>query len=215
MNKLPKLYENLLKEYGVPGPWPWFGRDQPHTPEEIAIGAILTQNTNRTNVGKALERLREANACTISGIYRLGKRDYNKLKILIRPSGFFNQKAKRLLEFSRYIIEVFGTLKKFFSLPLRQARNKLLCLNGIGPETADTILLYAGNKPAFVIDCYTQRFVKRYKLTRLEDYQKLQEFFTRNLPKKIQLYQAFHALIIRWGKDQRPKTKDQRLKTKD
>lgn len=192
------LYLRLLSVYGEPGPWPWFEQDTPHTAEEIAIGAILTQNTNWKNVEKALRNLRANGACAIDGIYKLGAKNYSRLKELIRPSGYYNQKTKRLFGFCKFIIENHKTLKNF--LERKRAREELLALNGIGPETADTILLYGGNRPVFVIDAYTKRFAAHYKLTKHLSYNDLQKFFLKNLPKDAKLFQDYHALIVKWGK---------------
>lgn len=197
-SKVLYLYLLLLSRYGEPGPWPWFGNGPAHTPEEIAIGAILTQNTNWKNVEKALYNLKANRVCTIRELYKLGEKDYAKLKELIRPSGYYNQKAKRLFEFCKFITEQYKNLKPF--LKQRTAREELLALHGIGPETADTILLYAGNQPVFVIDAYTKRFAKYYNLTKEASYQNLQKFFMENLPKDAKLFQDYHALIVKWGK---------------
>lgn len=193
-----RLYLRLLSLFGDPGHWPWFGNGPAHTSEEIAIGAILTQNTNWKNVEKAIENLRITNACSIRGTYKLGIEDYKKLKVLVRPSGYYNQKTKRLFEFCKFIIKKHKTLKNF--LKRKGAREELLALHGIGPETADTILLYAGNKPIFVIDAYTKRFATHYKLTKHLSYDDLQKFFLKNLPEDAGLFQDYHALIVKWGK---------------
>jgi len=200
-SRVLSLYFELLRKYGEPGPWPWWGKDKPYTREEIAIGAILTQNTNWKNVEKAVENLKRGNFCSIDRIYDLGRLDLGKLRELIRSSGFYNQKAERLFKFCRFIVEGYGSLGKFFKLPTDEAREKLLAINGVGKETADTILLYAGNKPIFVIDSYTKKFVKDSKLWRKTDYDPLQKFFTENLPGETSLYQDYHALIVRWGKE--------------
>ncbi|MBI2007536.1 MAG: MGMT family protein [Candidatus Blackburnbacteria bacterium] len=193
------LYIYLLSLWGPPGPWPWFGNGPAHTPEEIAIGAILTQNTNWKNVEKVLCSLKADGTCTIDGICKLGAKNYIRLKELIRPSGYYNQKAKRLFEFCKFIVEEHKTLKNF--LARKNAREELLALYGIGPETADAILLYAGNRPVFVVDAYTKRFAKHYDLTKETSYQGLQNFLIENLPKDTKLFQDYHALIVKWGKD--------------
>lgn len=193
-----ELYLRLLSVFGEPGPWPWFGNGPAHTPEEIAAGAILTQNTNWKNVKKALDNLKANGVRTIEDIYRLGVKDYTRLKELVRPSGYYNQKARRLFEFCKFIITKHKTLKKF--LARETAREELLALHGIGPETADAILLYSGNVPIFVIDAYTKRFAKYYNLTKETPYQNLQKFFMENLPKDARLFQDYHALIVKWGK---------------
>lgn len=188
----------LLLHYGEPGPWPWFGNGPAHTPEEVAIGAILTQNTNWKNVEKALDNLKRENAYTIRGNYELGIKNYGRLLELVKPSGYYNQKAKRLFEFCKFIVERYKTLERF--LARETAREELLALNGIGPETADTILLYAGNRPIFVIDTYTKKFTQAHKLTKNLSYDNLQKFFLKNLPQDTKLFQDYHALIVRWGK---------------
>lgn len=208
-------YFELLKKYSYPQPWPWFadltkaGFVKPHNSEEITIGAILTQNTSWRNVEYALENLRQEDVCSIDGIYKLGSKNYQKLKQLVRPSGFYNQKSERLYKFSKFIIEDFKNLKNFFKLSLLDARSKLLDLHGIGKETADTILLYAGNKPVFVVDSYTKKFAETKRLNSGLDYDSLQKFFIKNLPKNIKLYQNYHALIIKWVKD-KPKQSTQK-----
>lgn len=205
--KITILYLNLLKKYGEPGPWPWFlsslssSGQVPATPEEIAIGAILTQNTNWKNVEKAIDNLKQERVCAIREVNKLGESDYNKLKTLIRPAGFYNQKAHYLFGFCKYIIENFRTLENFFKLPLKEAREELLKLNGIGRETADTILLYAGRKPVFVIDVYTKRFAEKHNFSGDFSYDALQQLFTKSLPIKVRLYRDYHALIVRWGKE--------------
>jgi endonuclease-3 related protein len=213
-NEVLILYFELLKKYGQPQAWPWFPSAgsgqvlskstehfQPHSSEEIVIGAILTQRTNWRNVELALENLKSAGVFSIYDIYKLGSKNYVKLTQLIKPSGFYNQKAKRLFEFCKFITKNFKSLKNFFKLSCDEARQKLLSLSGIGKETADTILLYAGNKPIFVIDAYTQKFAETKKLNSDLDYDSLQEFFIKNLPKNVKLYQDFHALIIKCGKE--------------
>ncbi|MCL4353059.1 methylated-DNA--[protein]-cysteine S-methyltransferase [Patescibacteria group bacterium] len=208
------LYLNLLFEYGYPGPWPWHNINKTagdaHTPDEIAIGAILTQNTNWRNVEKALFNLKKEKANSITAIYNLGSKNINKLKTLIRPSGFYNQKGERLFTFCKYIVKNYKNLDRFFkSKNTAKLRKELLEIKGIGEETADTMLLYAGNQPTFVIDAYTKRFAKQHKLLDSKDYKKLKEFFEENLPKTIpqkklsELYQNYHALIVAWGKNRK------------
>jgi len=205
--KIFVLYLDLLKKYGEPGPWPWSPSSRsssgqvPSTPDEIVVGAILTQNTNWRNVETALENLEAIGPITIEQIYSLGRGDFEKLKALVRPSGFYNQKADRLFSLSKYLIENFQGLRNFFKLPLKQARENLLAIKGIGKETADTILLYAGNEPAFVIDSYTKRFAREYKLCSELDYEALQKLFVESLPKNLRVYQDYHASIVKWGKE--------------
>lgn len=208
--KILEYYFYLLKKLGEPGHWPWFGQGPKHTKEEIVIGAVLTQNTNWRNVEKALANLRKRGLNTLFAIYTLGKINFEDLKNLVRPSGFYNQKAERLFNLAKFIIDNYGELQNFFLLPLKEARSKLLSLRGIGPETADTILLYAGEKPIFVVDNYTKRFCQKYftdlpsfyDRAKMADYSILQKFFMDkdNLPQSTKLFQDYHALIVEWGK---------------
>lgn len=193
------IYFQLLFKLGLPGKWPWYG-DRPHSKEEIVLGSILTQNTNWRNVQKAIENLRGEKANSILGIYKLGLKNYDLLKELIRPSGFYNQKAERLFLFCKFIIEKYGTLKEFSKLPILKIRTDLSSSRGIGKETADTIILYSLNKPIFVIDSYTKKFTQRFNLINSHDYDLLQNYFMKNLPKDVLLYQNYHALIIKSGK---------------
>lgn len=204
LTKVLRLYHQMLSTYGEPGHWPWFeaGKKRPHTPEEIIIGAVLAQNTNWRNVEYALCNLQHANITTLKKILALGKKNPNTLSTLIRPSGFFHQKTERLLCFATYLITCYGGLERFAKHPIQKLRAELLGLPGIGSETADTILLYATRKPIFVIDAYTRRFAKHFHLTKREKYDDLQHYFMHRLPRNTRLYQNYHALIVRWGKDQ-------------
>lgn len=203
--KAMRLYFQLLERFGFPGPWPWFNQGVKHTKGEIVISAVLTQNTSWTNVEKALNNLRRKKANNLEKIYKLGKNGLDELKKLIKPSGFYNQKAERLWCLTKFIVENYKNLDNFFKLSLNETRGKLLSLRGIGQETADTILLYAGEKPIFVIDAYTERFVRAY-LKHLPShhgrfkYEDRQKFFMDNLPLNIKLFQNYHALIVKWGK---------------
>lgn len=206
--KVLKLYFFLLKKYGDPGPWPWFNQGKKASIDEIIVGAVLTQNTNWNNVEKALDNLRKNKLNKIEKIYWLGKKNLIKLKQLIRPSGFYNQKGEYLFNLSSFLIEKYQGYKNFFKLSLKKARQYLLNIKGIGEETADTILLYAADKPVFVVDRYTIFFARKYfkNVTFLSDrskmlQQNLQKFFMNNLPLNIKLFQDYHALIVRWGKE--------------
>lgn len=203
------FYFYLLQKFGEPGPWPWFNQGRPATKEEIVISAILTQNTNWRNVEKALDNLRKNKTNSLKAVYQLGRKNLNDLKQLIRPSGFYNQKGERLFGLAKFIIENFKSLDNFFKLSIKKTRELLLSLKGVGEETADTILLYAGCKPIFVIDAYTRKFVKRYfnqepsfhDQNKIVPYKILQKFFMDNLPAEVKLFQDYHALIVRWGKE--------------
>jgi endonuclease-3 related protein len=182
------LYDRLYAAYGPQHWWPGDG------PFDVIAGAILTQNTNWTNVEKALAALREAGVWSFKAIHGT---DRDELADLIRPSGYFNQKARKLHEFSALVENDFnGELDKLLGLPMDDLRGRLLGIWGIGEETADDIVLYAANKPSFVIDTYTRRIVDRLGWRvdgdRYADYQSL---FTERLPRDATLYNEYHALL--------------------
>ncbi|MFW6121157.1 MAG: endonuclease III domain-containing protein [Petrotogales bacterium] len=172
---------------------------------EIMVGAILTQNTAWSNVEKALTNLKTNNSLIVKKMVEI---DIENLKTMIQPSGFFNQKATRLKTVANYLYKNFkGDLDKFFNRDLSQIRMELLSLNGIGPETADSMLLYAGNHPIFVVDAYTKRICQRLDVKIEGDsYDKIQQYFQgelhKNFPKKdtAQLYKQLHALIVELAK---------------
>ena len=154
--ELRKYYEALYAAWGPQHWWPAESRF------EVIVGAYLTQNTAWTNVERALENLRAASLLDIEGIRSVS---LAKLQRLIRPSGYFRQKAARLKTFIRFLDKNYeGSLDKLFAEPTEKLRNILLDLNGIGPETADSILLYAGNHPVFVVDAYTRRILSRHEI---------------------------------------------------
>lgn len=194
MSNLLDIYQRLLKHYGTRNWWP------AETPFEVIIGAILTQNTNWNNVEKAIANLRQANILTIDAILKL---DLVTLEQLIRPSGFFRQKAERLHLFCRYLQKHHqGNLDHLFAQDLSLVRDELLRLKGIGPETADSILLYAGQYPSFVVDAYTYRLFGRLGvLSGKEKYDSVRELFMSQIPEDIQLYNEYHALIVIHCKD--------------
>jgi endonuclease-3 related protein len=155
-NAIRAYYHKLFSAWGRQHWWPAQSRF------EMIVGAYLTQNTSWTNVEKALGNLRKARLLTISGIRRTPQ---HKLEQLIRPSGYFRQKAQRLKTFVRFLDERYGgSFEQMFARPTAELRNELLALNGIGPETADSILLYAGNHPVFVVDAYTRRILERHQI---------------------------------------------------
>lgn len=204
MNKIYQLYFSLFKKYGEPeGYWKkWCKKKKTKKDkEEIIISAILTQMTNWKNVELAIKNLKKAKVLSIEKIYKLGKKNLGLLEKFIQPSGFYKQKAKRIFQLCQFIIKDYKFLKNFFNQDLKICRQELLKLQGIGPETADSILLYVGEKPIFVIDKYTKRFVKKYKIADELSYNELQKLFEKNLPKNVRLYQDFHALIIIDGKN--------------
>ncbi len=194
MINLQHTYQKLLDHYGSRNWWP------AETPFEVVIGAILTQNTNWKNVEKAIANLRQVDALTLEAILDL---ELAALEQLIRPSGFFRQKAERLQFFCRYLQEYHqGSLDHLFKRKLNLVREELLRLKGIGPETADSILLYAGQRPSFVVDAYTYRLFGRLGvLSGKEKYPEVRDFFMSHLPQDIQLYNEYHALIVIHCKD--------------
>src|SRR3990167_2624354 len=191
---LEAIYAKLYRHFGPQSWWPG------ETPFEVIVGAILTQNTNWQNVAKAINNLKQAKVLSPKKLYSLPR---PRLAQLIRPSGYFNIKAKRLKEFLDFLFKNYnGSLKKMFSRPVEDLRKEILSVKGIGPETADSILLYAGGFPVFVVDAYTKRIFSRQKLLSEDaEYHQVQELFTRSLKKDVQLYNEYHALIVRLGKD--------------
>lgn len=200
--RVKTIYNQLLKKYGPQRWWPVFmthdADSMTHDVNfEIAVGAILTQNTAWKNVAKAIENLYHAKALTPARILKLPTR---KLQTLIRPAGYFRQKAKKLRLFSGWLLEEFsGDVLKLKRYEIKEIRDKLLARWGIGPETADSIILYALNNPIFVIDEYTRRLCKKYGVV-YNTYDEYQKFFESKLPRDTKLFQEFHALIVQWGK---------------
>ncbi len=190
---LLKIYNSL---YNYFGPLKWWPGD---TPFEIMVGAILTQNTSWSNVEKALDNLKKENLLEPRKLYYLHQEE---LAQLIKPSGYYNIKARRLKNFINLFINDFeGSAEKMFSGDSGELRKKLLNVNGIGPETADSILLYAGKKPFFVVDAYTKRVFSRHKLISKDStYYQIQEFFDNNLNRDVKLFNEFHAQIVMLGK---------------
>ncbi|MBI5682153.1 MAG: endonuclease III domain-containing protein [Deltaproteobacteria bacterium] len=191
---LKKTYHKLFKAFGKQHWWPG------ETQFEIIVGAILTQNTAWTNVEKAIKNLKKAGALTPKRMHDLSQ---DELAKLIKPAGYFNIKAKRLKHFLNYLFDEYGgSLDRLFKKRADFLRKGLLLVNGIGPETADSILLYAGNHPVFVVDAYTQRIFSRHMIIDKEaDYEEIQKVFMGNLPHEVKLFNEYHALIVRLGKD--------------
>lgn len=202
--KFLQIYNSLLQRYDMPEKTWTIWRKKNKTSrdrEEIALGAILAQATNWRNAETALENLKKQNKCLIQGVYKIGKKNIKKLEKIVKPSGFYKQKAERIFLFSKFIIENYGSLTNFLKQGTQESREQLLKISGIGPETADSILLYSGDKMIFVIDEYTRRFVKKYQISNKFSYDELQKLFQKNLPKDIGIYQNFHALIVSHGKE--------------
>jgi len=198
--KICKLYRELCKKYGKPaGQWKlWCKRPKTAKGKErVIIGAILTQRTNWKNVELAIGNLERAKIHSLKDIYKLGA---TQLAPLIKPSGFYKTKSQYLFGLAKFILKNYGNLEKMRKVNLEELRKRLLELKGIGPETCDSILLYALDKPVFVVDEYTRRLVKKRRLVKNLSYASLQELFERNLRKDFRLYQDFHALIVINGK---------------
>lgn len=191
---LEKIYQRLLLTFGPQNWWP------AKSAYEMMLGAILTQSTSWHNVELAIGRLRHVKALTPQGLLRLTPA---KLEQVIRCAGYFRQKAQRLTIYSQWYLERFnGTAQTMFRTPWKQLRLELLDIKGIGPETADAILLYAGKKPLFVSDAYTSRIFQRHYLIKEDraSYQDIQEFVMHRLPKIVSVYNEFHALLVATGK---------------
>ena len=168
-------YRTLWQAWGPQHWWP------ARTRFEVIVGAYLTQNTAWTNVEKALANLREQRLLTVSGIRRAR---LSKLERLIRPSGYFRQKAKKLKRFVAFLDSNYGgSLPRMLATPTNRLREQLLALNGAGPETADSILLYAGDHPVFVVDAYTRRILERHQILPADsDYEEIRRLFERSIP---------------------------------
>ncbi len=186
------VFDLLSAAYGPQHLWP------ARTRFEVCVGALLTQNTAWSNVEKAVGNLRREKLLSLKA---LAKADKKKLARAIRPAGYFNQKAGYLKNFCRHVQENHGgSLAKFFALPLPELRRELLEIKGVGPETADSIALYAAAKPSFVVDAYTKRIVHRLGLTREGAYADLKAFFESGLPADARLFNEFHALFVEHAK---------------
>jgi endonuclease-3 related protein len=191
--ELISYYDALFRANG-PQHW-WPGR----TRFEVIVGAILTQNTSWTNVEQAIKKLRGAKLLSAEAIEHV---PLTRLAGLIRSSGYFRQKARKLKEFSRFLrINYQGSLDKMFRASTYELRQLLLSVHGIGPETADSILLYAGNHPVFVVDAYTRRILERHGLARgNEPYEQIRALFEQGLPLDPRLFNEYHALFVHTGK---------------
>ena len=194
-----EMYEAMRLRFGQRKWWPCAEpRSTPAGKLEICIGAILTQNTNWSNVEKALGNLRAAGLMSIPQLRAIR---YDSLGKIIRPAGYYNVKAKRLKNFIRFVSEGFdGNIVAFLNRPIDKLRYDLLLVNGIGPETADSIILYAAKKPTFVIDAYTKRIFLRHKLIKEPtDYETLRDFCQIHIPKNTKLWNDYHAQLVAVG----------------
>ena len=188
--ELIRIYQKLLKNFGKQHWWP------AETRFEVIVGAILIQQPNWRSVERAIENLKSRE---LLNPHLLAVASLNQIDVLIRHLIFFRQKARRINNFSRYLVDKYGSLDKFFSKPTEEILEELLSLKGIGPETADSILLYAADRLIFPIDAYTIRLCKRLGVKDLR-YEHLRRFFENSLPKDLEVYKEFHALIDKLGK---------------
>ncbi|NOX59177.1 MAG: endonuclease III domain-containing protein [Planctomycetes bacterium] len=191
---LMRIYKTLFDAYG---PQHWWPADHP---EEVVIGAILTQNTAWTNVEKAIQELKRAGCL---GFRKIDATSIEDLMQWIRPAGTYRQKAEYLKAFARWLItEHDGDLQRALQGDADTVRRKLLALKGIGPETADAILLYAGNRSTFVVDAYTMRVLRRHGLIESNGagYESVRGLLMQALPHDVQLFNEYHALLVEVGK---------------
>jgi len=190
---LDEYYNALFTHFGPQHWWP------AKTPFEVIVGAILTQNTSWSNVEKAISSLRAAHLLSPRAISQVPLR---RLERLVRPSGYFRQKARKLKAFCEFLrIEYRGSLRRMFATPTVVLRAKLLGVFGIGPETADSILLYAGGHPVFVVDAYTKRMLARHGWAdQNAQYEDIRWMFEREFPGDTGRFNEFHALIVHTGK---------------
>jgi endonuclease-3 related protein len=193
-NVLETIYAALYDTFGQQHWWPG------NSPLEIAAGAILTQNTNWTNVEKAIRILKKERLLSVQALDALAP---ERLATLIRPAGYYNIKAKRLKNFIRFLIAQYrGNMGLLAREDLPVIRKKLLSVNGIGPETADSIILYALRRPVFVIDAYTKRIFSRHGILGNDlSYEACQQMFHAGLKNNVQLFNEYHALLVRLAKD--------------
>lgn len=192
--RLMEMFQNLLNHFGPQRWWP------AETELEMMVGAVLTQNTNWKNVKKALNNLKEGN---LLSLHKLGTLSTSEVAEVIRPAGYFNIKAKRLKNLIDFIVEHYqAELSMFLTEETQALREGLLSVKGIGPETADSILLYAVRRPVFVVDAYTHRIMKRHGMTDEQaSYYELQALFMDHLPEDSALFNEFHALLVKTGKE--------------
>lgn len=193
MTDLLAIFRSLASRFGPQQWWP------AETPFEVVVGAILTQNTAWTNVEKAIANLRAAGVLTPDAVAALTIPD---LEALIRPAGFFRQKASRLRDVTTVLVDhCGGRVEELCAGPLDIARQRLLALPGIGPETADSILLYAAHRPSFVVDAYTRRIFTRLGILHgIESYEAIRARFMHELPPDVDLFNEYHALIVTLAK---------------
>jgi endonuclease-3 related protein len=192
-DKLREIYQLLLKAYGPQNWWP------AESPLEVMIGAILTQNTNWQGVEKAIANLKKNDLLSLDKLHNIS---IEELAESIKPAGYFNLKTRRLKNLIGMVAEAHGgDLGAMGQIETAQFRQELLAVNGVGPETADSILLYAFHRPIFVVDTYTYRVTSRHGLIEEEvNYQALQDLFMEHLPLDVDMFNEYHALLVRVGK---------------
>jgi endonuclease III related protein len=192
--RLLRLYDRLHRRYGPQRWWPARARF------EIVVGAILTQNAAWRNAEQAIARLRAAGALDVQTVLRLPSA---RLAALLRPSGTFRVKARRLRAFAAHVTRRHGgRLARLLALPLPALRDELRGIPGVGSETADAIALYAAGRPIFVVDAYTRRILARHRLVAPDaDYAAVQALLMTHLPHDPALFNEFHALLVRVGKE--------------
>jgi endonuclease-3 related protein len=191
-NLLLDVYERLFDAFGTQDWWPGDG------PFEVMVGAVLVQNTAWKNVERALVNLREADLLDPHALHAVPEAE---LAELIRPAGYYRLKTRRLRNLLDLLIDRYdGSLDEMFVTDLPELREQLLGVTGIGPETADSILLYAGHMPTFVVDTYTARVLKRHAWIEPEaDYHAIQDYFHSQLAENVPLFNEYHALLVRVG----------------
>lgn len=191
---LKNMYHAMHKQLGQQHWWPG------DTPVEVAIGAILTQNTNWNNVEKAIDVLKQHELLDINKINNIKE---DKLAQFIRPTGYYNVKAKRLKNFTAYLVDKYkAVIENMQTEDTEKLRTELLSIKGIGQETADSILLYALNRPVFVIDSYTKRILSRHNILSLKhSYEEFQTLFHESVKKDVKTYNEYHALLVNIGKN--------------
>jgi endonuclease III related protein len=191
---LQEAYRRLFEAFGPQQWWPG------ESPFEMMVGAMLTQNTSWRNVERAIENLRKADLLEPRALYAV---PVDELEELIQPAGYFRVKARRLRSLLEFLVNRYdGSLDAMFETPLAELRQALLAVHGVGPETADSILLYAGGMPSFVVDAYTHRVFARHGWIGFDaDYEQIQDHIQGGLPLDAPLYNEYHALLVRLGKD--------------
>jgi len=192
--ELVQIYRRLYRHFGDLEWWPG------DSPLEISVSAILTQNTAWSNVEKGIRQLKQARALSVGALARMSHR---RLARLIKSSGYFNVKARRLKNFIAFVQNRYsGSFKTMFRQKSVRLRAELLSVSGIGPETADSIVLYAAEKPLFVIDAYTKRIFSRHGVLPFEkSYDEFQTLFTKFLPANVPLYNHYHAMLVNVGNE--------------